>query len=827
MFADIIFPSIKDKSYTYIIEGDTPRIGARVIVPLGNRKETGFVIDIKDKCEHKNLKSIIEIIDEDEVLTPDLWELSKWMSNYYYADWGDTLRAFFPKETKISYKKTITLNVNSLDKALSLINVKTEGKLKILQEIFLKKKIDFNVIKKKTGVKNINTVLNEFVELGIATIETTSQGAKKKFEKTINLTPEFSDKNKLEEIISELPEKQADQLLRIASQSVYGKRPIKFLKAVKEKTITNVVVNSLIKKNIVFIGQEEVIRSETGTFPISNKEIILNNHQQIAVDEINKGIESNEYNPFFLYGITGSGKTQVYIETIKHALDNGKTAIVLVPEISLTPQLVQRFRNHFNDIVTVIHSKMSIGERYDSWRLIVEGKYKIVIGARSAIFAPLKNLGVIIVDEEHEPSYKQFDMNPRYNGRDTAVMRAIYAKAVIVLGSATPSIESFYNAKSGKFKLLELPERADGATLPEIEIITLKPGTNKGSDSNSISNELKDKITEKLKLNQKVILLQNHRGFSTVARCFNCGYVEVCENCNVTLTYHRTKHHLRCHYCGFVKPINDLCPQCHQPEKEFSGVGTQKVEEELHKLFPSAKLIRMDMDTTSKKGAHAKILKDFGEGKAEILLGTQMVAKGLDFSDVTLVGVVLADTSMHFPDFRANERTFQLLTQVAGRAGRSSLKGEVIIQTYQPNHKCFEFVKTQNFKDYYDYEISERSILLYPPFGRLILIEFKGADENEVAKSAEKFAGLLNDRYKIKLKSIGYEFCKIMGPTPAIISKVNNQFRYHIVIKMFREVDPSFKISRSVLDSAKDIFDKSHLSNKIKYTIDVDPQGLM
>ncbi len=827
MFADIIFPSIKDKSYTYKIDDDTPRIGARVIVPLGNRKETGFVIAVKEKSEHKNLKSIIEIIDEDEVLTPDLWELSKWMSNYYYSDWGDTLRAFFPKETKIHYNKTITLTINSLDKALSLINVKTEGKLKILQEIFLKQKIDYNTLKKKTGVKNINNVLTEFSGLGIAAVELTSQGAKKKYEKTINLTPEYSNRKKLEEIIGELSEKQAEQLMRIASISAYGKKPLKFLEALKAKQLTSTVITTLIKKGILVFGQEEVIRSEAANFPVSNKKIIPNSHQQIAIDEIISGIESNEYNPYYLYGITGSGKTQVYIEAIKHALGQGKTAIVLVPEISLTPQLVQRFRNHFDNIVTVIHSKMSAGERYDSWRLIIEGKYKIVIGARSAVFAPLKNLGIIIVDEEHEPSYKQFDLTPRYNGRDTAIMRAIFAKAAVVLGSATPSIESFYNAKTGKFKLLELPERADNAQLPEIEIISLKRGNSKGAESISISEELKNKITEKLNLNQKIILLQNHRGFSTVARCFNCGYVEVCENCNVTLTYHRTKHHLRCHYCGFVKPINDICPQCNSQEKEFSGVGTQKVEDEIHQLFPSAKLIRMDLDTTSKKGAHSKLLRDFGEGKADILLGTQMVAKGLDFADVTLVGVILADTSMHFPDFRANERTFQLLTQVAGRAGRSNLKGEVILQTFQPNHKCFEFVKTQNFNDYYDYEISERKSLMYPPFGRLILIEFKGSDENEVANSSQKFADLLASRYSYKLKSVRREFCKIMGPNPAVISKVNNQYRYQIIIKMFHEADPSFKISRSVIDSAKEAFDKNHLSNKVKYSIDVDPQGLM
>ncbi len=826
MFADVIFPAVGNKKYTYTFQDEAPRIGARVIVPLGTRKATGFVVDVKEKCELKKLKSIIEIVDEEEVLTADLMELSKWMAEYYYADWGDTLRAFFPKETKINYQKEVTLEIDSLDKALSLIKVKTEGKMKVLQEIFLNRKVDFNAIKRKTGIKNINNILKEFSELGIASVVTNIGGVKKKYEKTINLTPEFQSRKKLEEIIQELSEKQSEHVLRIASISAYGKKPVKFLNAIKEKKISAAVCATLIKKGIFCFGQEEIIRSNVEKFPVSDKKIVLNPHQRTAVDEVTSAIENGEYKPFFLYGITGSGKTQVYIEAIKHALSKGKSAIVLVPEISLTPQLVQRFRNHFDDIVTVIHSRMSTGERFDSWRLIVEGKYKIVIGARSAIFAPLKNLGIIVVDEEHEPSYKQFDMDPRYNGRDVAVMRAIFAKAAVVLGSATPSIESFYNAETGKFKLLELPERADKAQLPEIEIISLKKASSK-IVSDSISEELKLKIDEKLKLNQKVILLQNHRGFSTVARCVNCGYVETCENCNVTLTYHRTKHHLRCHYCGYVKPITDICPKCNQLEKEYSGVGTQKVEEELRIIFPGKKIIRMDMDTTSKKGAHAKLLKDFGEGKADILLGTQMVAKGLDFADVTLVGVILADTGMHFPDFRANERTFQLLTQVAGRAGRSNLLGEVIIQTYQPNHKTFEFVKTQNFVDYYKHEISERIKLLYPPFGRLILIEFKGADETKVSDASKKFAELLNEKYIYKLRSVGKEFCKILGPSPAIISKVNNQFRYQIIIKMYRESDPSFKISRSVLDSAKAAYDRLGLFNQVKYSIDVDPQGLI
>jgi len=825
MFVDVIFPSIKNKQYTYRVDSELPKIGSRVIVPLGNRKETGFVISIKEKCELKNVKAIIQIVDKEVILTNDLWDLAKWVSEYYFSDFGETLKAFFPKETKISHRKIISLKVDSLEKALSLIQVKTKGKLKVLQELFIKGKIELNTLKKNANIKNINNIIKEFEELEIISSEILSKAIKKKTEKIITLSEEYSDKNKLQDLFPLLTEKQSEQLLKIVALTGYGKRPLKLQDALKKENLSASVINSLIKKNILIIQEKEIVRKDSDSFPISEKEIILNEYQKKAVQEIIEGIDSNNYKAFFLYGITGSGKTQVYIEAIKHVIAKNKSAIVLVPEISLTPQLVQRFRNHFGDSVTVIHSKMSAGERYDSWRLIVEGKYKIVIGARSAIFAPVKDLGIIIVDEEHESSYKQFDMNPRYNGRDTAIMRAFFAKATIVLGSATPSIESFYNAKSGKYKLLELPIRADGATLPEIKVVSIsKSITNKDS---VISEELKEKISEKLSLNQKVILLQNHRGFSTIARCLNCGYVEVCDNCNVTLTYHRTKKHLRCHYCGYVKPISELCPKCNGVEKEFSGIGTQKVEEELKKLFPESKILRMDLDTTTRKGSHSKILKDFGEGKADILLGTQMVAKGLDFAKVTLVGVILADVSLHFPDFRATERTVQLLTQVAGRAGRSDLKGEVIIQTYQPSLKCFEFIKTHNFIDYYKNELIERKNLYYPPFGRLILIEFKGVEEQDVVTSANKFMDILKSIYQHLLKKVGRDFCKIMGPAPAIISKINNRYRYHIIIKILKDADPSYKITRFLLEKAISNFEKNFEKKDIKFIIDVDPQGLM
>jgi primosomal protein N' (replication factor Y) (superfamily II helicase) len=834
MFAEVIFPNISDKPYTYNIPSDylnIIKIGMRVLAPTGNRNSIGFVINLPGKSEFKNLKYITEILDPEPVFTEDLWQLTKWISEYYYTDWGITLRTCFPKESRLKTKKIIKFNENlGLNEAIQKIGIKTKNKMSILQEIYLKKEIPLEMLKKQTAIKNINPIISEFENLNITSSYSKLIGGKIKYEKIIYLNERLKDRAILEKTLDELEKKSKKQfevLLFLFSGSNFINNPRKYTQLLKERKATHPVIKSLAEKELIFIDWQELLRISNLDYTEAKQDIVLNKHQSAAVKEIEAGIDSQKYSPYLLFGITGSGKTQVYIEAIKSALEKGKDAIVLVPEISLTPQLTHRFQRHFGDKVTIIHSKMSAGERYDSWRMIIEGKYKIVIGARSAIFAPLKNLGIIVVDEEHEPSYKQFDMNPRYNARDTAIMRAIFSKSAIVLGSATPSIESFNNAKLGKYKLLELPERIDNARLPDIQIVDMIKEIRSGRTRGSISHILKEKIADRIKKKEGVILLQNHRGFSTYAKCLDCGYVETCENCNVTLTYHKGKNHLRCHYCGFVKKVSTVCPKCYSSEFKYGGVGTQKVEEELMDLFPNANILRMDLDTTAKKGAHTDILKKFGDGSADILLGTQMVAKGLDFSRVTLVGVILADTGMHFPDFRANERTFQLLTQVAGRAGRSNLSGEVLIQTFLPDHYCFDFVKKQDYVDFYEHELTERKQLLYPPFGRIILIEFKGENETEVLNHAIKFNNQFNIYSGYLLKKTGFKFCTILGPTSAVISKIKNQFRIQLIIKADRKNDPAQKWTREALNSTISAYEKKIKSPNVKYFIDVDPMGML
>ena len=516
-------------------------------------------------------------------------------------------------------------------------------------------------------------------------------------------------------------------------------------------------------------------------------------------------------------------------------MERGKSAIVLVPEISLTPQIVRRFKSHFGGAVAVVHSRMSAGERHDVWRLALRGEYRVVIGPRSAVFAPLEKLGLIVVDEEHEASYKQFDSTPRYNARDAAIVRASLCGAVAVLGSATPSVESYHNAGEGKYTLLEMPQRIQEVTMPAITIVdmtaerkrnyaalkeSLPPESRmklKEFHQPSISALLEEKIGDRLSRKEGIILLQNRRGFAPFVECTDCGYAETCDRCNVTLTYHLAKRHLRCHYCGLIRPPLAQCPQCLGFNIRLQGVGTQRVEQELAALFPQARVARMDLDTTSRKGAHERILTRFGDGEADILLGTQMVAKGLDFARVTLVGVISADTQMLLPDFRSSERTFQILTQVAGRAGRSTLHGEVIIQTRQPAHRSLAHVVDHDFTRFFEEELQTRKELDYPPFSRIVLVETKGPEEEDVRKEAERFRRLIKD------DSAAFT---VLGPSPAVIGKIKDQFRWHLVVKSLKSGDPAGSIIRESLHHAVTAFERGRKGN-IRLIVDVDPVGMM
>lgn len=574
-------------------------------------------------------------------------------------------------------------------------------------------------------------------------------------------------------------------------------------KKVKKEVLNKISVssvNTLLKKNILLEEKEENYRHN-----LINEEKIkfnLNEEQQKVYKEIFNSINTNE--TFLLYGVTGSGKTNVYMKVIEDVIKNNKTAILLVPEISLTPQIIKRFTSYFSNIA-VLHSGLSDGEKYDEWRKINEGKVNIVIGARSAIFAPLKNIGVIIIDEEHSQTYKQ-ENNPRYNAIDIAKERCKYHNCPLILGSATPSLESFARAKKNVYKLLELKNRYNNNTMPKVEIIDMNKEFKKASGY--FSNTLIDQIKETLERKEQVILFLNRRGYSSFLTCSSCGYVEKCPNCDISLTYHKSSNMLRCHYCGYATKRKKLCPKCQEEFKDY-GIGTEKVEEELKSLIKDAKIIRMDVDTTTTKNAHAKIINSFLEEKYNILVGTQMIAKGLDFPNVTLVGVLNADIGLNFPDFRSSETTFSLLNQVLGRSGRGNKEGKVLIQTFNPKHYAIAYTKNHDYLGFYNEEMKIRKILKYPPYYYICSIKIISKDYNLASKSSYDVVNYLKQNIKNEI---------ILGPSVCNVFKLNNNYRFQIIIK--------YKDVNNILEYLTNI--EHHYFNKkdIKVEIDFNPLKL-
>ncbi|MBI4811726.1 MAG: primosomal protein N', partial [Ignavibacteriales bacterium] len=849
-------PLAIDKLFTYTVPQElhnAAKRGVRVIAPFGKRKVIGFIIDVKEKSNVSNLRQIIDIIDDIPLVPDDLLQLTMWIADYYFAPLGEVLKSALLYGALKTGKKFVSLLSKDIDTWIKN-NRPSQKQTTILQALHPSKKITVQQIQKRLKLGTVYTHLNQLANRGAIKIEEEPFKPlfKPKHEIVIELDRQSLDtwQTWLKELYSRSSKRYIKQVAVIQAllQLDPDDQSISVQDLLKRTGISISTIKSLERNKILKLSKREVIRTpeyDLYESALGSTNFKLNSHQDNALKALIEQIEKNTFHTFLLHGVTGSGKTQVYIEAIKEVLGRGKTAIVLVPEISLTPQIVRRFKFHLGENVVVIHSRMSGGERYDSWRMAWKGKCSVIIGPRSAIFAPLKNIGLIVVDEEHESSYKQFDQTPRYNARDVAIMRALYCNAAIVLGSATPSIESYSNALNGKYTLLELPERVDNVMMPPVEIIDMTEERAKKLDIHrakrreefkkdkvkaklekrkfefsSISDAVRKKIEDKLEKKEGIILLQNRRGFSLFIECPDCGYVEMCDNCNISLTYHATKDHLRCHYCGLIKQVPIFCPKSQSIDIQYRGFGTQRVEEEIEKLFPSVKLLRMDLDTTATRGAHDRILKQFSECEADILLGTQMVAKGLDFSRVTLVGVISADTQMLLPDFRSVERTFQLLTQVAGRAGRSNLGGDVIIQTYQAKHPVLQYVVTHDYKGFYQEEISYRHELNYPPYSRLILVEFKGVNGNDVIGHAQKFVELLRKHNSHFI---------ILGPAPAALVKLKGYFRWHVIIKSIKTKDPSGKTIHIALKQAIELYRNSPVgkTKSVKVIIDVDPVGMM
>ncbi len=583
------------------------------------------------------------------------------------------------------------------------------------------------------------------------------------------------------------------------------------IELIEKYGISKNMISILTHKDVLIKGEREVLReADELDYQREDYKIVLTSEQNKAVETICSQ-SGKKLKVILLYGITGSGKTHVYIELVKRTLDIGKNIIILVPEISLTPQTIQRFMDAVGPRIAVIHSRMSDGERRDSVEELVSGRKRIAIGARSAILVPMTNIGLIIVDEEHDGSYKQSDSEPRYNARDIAVMRGYYQKSLVILGSATPSFESYYNALHGKYTLVKLLRRYGEATLPRVKIIDM---SNEHRENNwtFLSRYLKTKIQETLNHKRQIILLLNRRGFSVFLICKSCGYIYKCRNCSVNLIYHHTTMTLMCHQCGYSEPVPDHCPKCGGEHIRYKGTGIQKVEKFLKIIFPDVRILRMDRDTTRRKGMHISILDIFARGEADILLGTQMVAKGLNFPGVRLVGVLQADIGLHFPDFRASERTFQLLAQVAGRAGRKDSLGEVVIQTYSPQEPGIDASKAHDFKGFFQEEIKARQVLGYPPFGRLARIIVQGKEETMVKSLIWKISKTIRQKRNDKIN--------VLGPSPAVLARLKQAYRYSLLVK-----SKSPKILQNVLYKVRSRFRK--IPGRLKIIIDVDPVNML
>ncbi|MFA7287754.1 MAG: primosomal protein N' [Melioribacteraceae bacterium] len=821
MYAQVVFPLSFRNSFTYSIPpelNELVQVGVRVVVPFGKRVLTGFVVALSKTTEIKEIiKPIRDVLDELPIFDSESLKFYEWISEYYISSLGEALKNSVPYGSDVESKKRIAADQDYCYKLYTEHKKKSSKQAKLLAKLAEKEVHTISQLQKELKNKNIYSSLRSLQKIGAVTIvdEVENVKVKVKTQKFVSLA---KSKDETFDFIPEI-ENRSPKQLAIIMELVSSKQPEIMMTELIEKTKSNhSSISSLEKKGLVKIFNKEIDRVFFESYNEELKDIILTPDQKKIVEEVGVKIQKKEFEVYLLHGITGSGKTQVYIDLAKEAIEQGQDIIILVPEISLTPQITSRFFNVFKEKVTVIHSRLGLGERYDSWRGIISGKYKIVIGPRSALFAPLKNPGIIIVDEEHDQSYKQQDVAPKYNARDAAIVKAKFSSCPVLLGSATPSVESMYNAKSGKYKLIELPERVDNAKLPKISLIDISIEKKHKRVEGIFSTTFLDAIGDKLKKKESVIILQNRRGFATQIFCNDCGEIVQCRDCSVAMVYHIRTNTLQCHYCGSAQQAPQACPTCGSINIKFSGTGTQRVEDELEYYFPNAKIQRIDSDSISKKGSLSEILNDFRKGNIDILVGTQMVSKGLDFSNVTLVGVVSAETSLWLPDFRADERTFQLLTQVSGRAGRSAISGQVLIQTVNHKHFVLQKVLENDYAGFYEKEIELRSSGDYPPFSRLALVEIKDEDERRAKSAIGEFHSYLK-KYENKLK--------ISPPAEAVIYKIKGFYRFQILVKSMRIKDPNGKILRDAVMNTFITFNQKTKFKDSRLIIDIDPQSII
>ena len=813
-----------DNLFTYEIPeflSNDLNIGHRVLVPfgLGNKPIEAFVFEITSTLEENiKLKYIIDILDKDPIFKVEDLELVKWMKNRYLCTYIDCINLIYPKGYKLNNYKVASLgdDFKNLDEKdfLNKIETLTKSQKKIMQDIYLNKnKLKLDRLNRKVSTNNVLYKMekNNLIKLSW-------EYKDHKNEKKICYISLSKDKNIIENYIKEnkinLGPKQREiiNFLKVNNN-------IEINDLIKLLNISKQSINSLYTKELINLEFKDFYRSVDSIYTTNYKRVDLNDEQEYAVNKVTDEMLKNNKKPYILKGVTGSGKTEVYMEIIDYALKKGLDSIVLVPEISLTPQTISRFKNRFGNIVGVFHSQLSEGQKHDVYKAIKSGNIRILIGARSALFAPFNSLGVIIIDEFHEGSYKS-DKNPKFSSIEVARYMCIKGNISLVLGSATPSIEEYYKSKNNDYELIEINKRANNKPLPKIEVVDMKRELNNGNKS-IFSTKLQLEIKEAIKNGNQVILFLNRRGYSNFISCRNCGYVFQCENCDISLTYHKNNNKGICHYCGYEKEIPIECPECSSKYVKPFGIGTQRIEEEIKNIFEDIKVIRMDKDTTSKKGSIDEILSKFQNKEADILIGTQMLSKGLDFENVTLVGILSADMMLNLPDFKSFETTFQLITQVSGRAGRADKEGKVILQSYDTDNYAIRRAINYDFEGFYEDEIKIRKAFNYAPFNNMISVVISGENEDIVKKNIYNMYNSII--YLLKNRGINnYDF--ILGPNTCSISKINQNYRWQILFKDDNiEINLLKGIIKYICITKRDtVFDKD-----INISIDINPNSVL
>ena len=843
LFAEILLPLPIPGSFTYRVPyelNDKAKVGQRAVVQFGKTKiMSGLIVSLTTEVpDCNNIKYLLDILDDDPVVNAQQLQLWNWISSYYLCYPGEVMQAALPSALKLSSESKIMLSEDFEVDSMTL----SDNEFLIVEALQIQPQLTITEVSKIIGYKKVMPLIKTMIEKKIVVMqEELQQKYKAKYERYVRLSNTYRDEDKMHELMDSLSKRAYKQLELLMAFFVIGgsaDNEVLASELLKKADATSNILSALVDKGVFETYQKRVSRLKEYKALTDVSSIVLTEKQQEAYDAIHQGFD--EEKPVLLHGVTASGKTEIYIKLIQEALDEGRQVLYLLPEIALTEQIINRLKKYFGDRVGVYHSRYDNNERVEIWQQVMnfrsqrvnestgqrvetqrlcdsvslrlcDSKYQIIIGSRSAVFLPFSDLGLIIVDEEHDSSFKQIDPAPRYSARDLAALMSKMFHARLLLGSATPSFESYFNAKQNKYHLVSLTERYGGVEMPEIIVDDLRVETRRKTMQANFGKTLVEAMNKTLEEKNQVILFQNRRGFSLRIECDHCNYIPQCINCDVSLIYHKNQNILKCHYCGYTASVPTECPNCHSTDLKMHGFGTERIEDDLKVVFPDANSARLDLDTTRTKNSYQYILEQFQNKETDILVGTQMVTKGLDFDSVKVVGVLNADNMLTFPDFRAYERSFQLMEQVSGRAGRKGDKGKVIIQTYQPYHPVILNVMSHDYVKFYEEQMPIRRQFNYPPYSRLVMIKLKDVDNIKLNKAASELAKIFRHVFKENL----------LGPEYPIVSRVKNQYIKQMIIKISKELN-SNKVKDYIKNTIED-FKHNNEFKSVKIQIDVDP----